>query len=44
MSTAFSVAWLEGPDPLNRLSLTRTEVVKPGMCGRNSLLIGQIGD
>jgi probable biosynthetic protein (TIGR04098 family) len=44
LSTDFSVAWLEGPHPLDQTALTRTEVVKPGMCGHNSLLVGQIGD
>jgi probable biosynthetic protein (TIGR04098 family) len=43
--TALSVApWLEGFLPFDETSVSRTEVVHPGMCGHNSLLIGQIGD
>jgi probable biosynthetic protein (TIGR04098 family) len=43
--TAVSVApWLEGFRPFDETSVSRTEVVRPAMCGHNSLLVGQIGD
>jgi probable biosynthetic protein (TIGR04098 family) len=37
-------ALLTGPPVLDAGTLTRTEVITPGMCGHNSLFIGQIGD
>jgi probable biosynthetic protein (TIGR04098 family) len=36
--------WLEGFRPSDLTSVSRTEVVRPAMCGHNSLLVGQIGD
>jgi probable biosynthetic protein (TIGR04098 family) len=45
MLTAVSVApWLEGFEPFDDTSVSRTEVVGSSMCGHNSLLVGQIGD
>src|SRR5437588_4159289 len=36
--------WLTGPRPCETEAVTRTEVVRPAMCGHNALFVGQIGD
>ena len=36
--------WLTGPRPFETEAVTRTEVVRPAMCGHNALFVGQIGD
>ncbi|MGH9281207.1 MAG: LnmK family bifunctional acyltransferase/decarboxylase [Acidimicrobiales bacterium] len=36
--------WIQGFTPFERATVTRTEVVRPAMCGHNSLFVGHIGD
>lgn len=44
MSICVSDVFLKGLLPDDPSLVTRTEVVRPGMSGHNSLLVGQIGD
>jgi len=44
MTLGVSEVFLAGHSPVDPSLVTRTEVVRPGMSGHNSLLIGQIGD
>ena len=36
--------WSAVPEVRGTDTLTRREVVRPGMCGHNSLFVGQVGD
>lgn len=44
LTTVPVAPWIEGFQPFDHTSVRRTEVVRPAMCGHNSLLVGQIGD
>ena len=44
MTLGVSDVFLAGYRPVDPSLVTRTEVVRPGMSGHNSLLVGQIGD
>src|SRR5262245_57714685 len=44
MAVCVSDVFLAGYPPAATSLVTRTEVVRPGMSGHNSLLVGQIGD
>ena len=39
-----SALWTTTPEVRGTDTLTRREIVRPGMCGHNSLFVGQVGD